>query len=173
MSRNPAGRRPAGRSSARPSRLGAVGSTLALAGAGLAAVVLLYGLAQRNLVPRTEPAREANPAGLVGPVLQIEVRNGAGVEGLAATAARYLRRRGFDVVASGNWTSLDVGESFVADRAGDPAAAGRVAAALGLPPARVRPLPDSGAFVDAAVVLGRDYAALAPFADADPLGFIP
>ncbi len=139
---------------------------LALAGAGLAVLVLLYGLAARTFVPRTSPARET-PMGVAGgDRIQIEVRNGAGVSGLAAAATSYLRARGFDVVSSGNHAPAEA--SYVSDRVGNPDYARRVAAALGLPPAAVRAERDATAFLDATVVLGRDYAALAPFRDIQP-----
>jgi hypothetical protein len=80
---------------------------------------------------------------------------------------RYLRRRGFDVVESGNWSSFDQQETVVLDRAGNPEAAQRVAHALGLPRERVHEEPRDDLFLDASVVIGRDYHALPPFQDVD------
>lgn len=147
---------------------------LALAGAGLAVLALLYGLAARTFVPRADPARDVSgeePGASGGDVIQVEVRNGAGVDGLAATATRYLRHRGFDVVGVGNHEGA--ASSYVADRVGNPAYARRVAAALGLPPTSVRAERDSTAFLDATVVLGRDYAALPPFQETGEAGSSP
>lgn len=138
---------------------------LALAGAGLAVLALLYGLAARTFVPRAAPV-EAGALGMVdGDRIQLEVLNGAGVAGLAASATRFLRGPGleFDVVAQGNAPD-DAPETLVLDRVGDPARAGRVATALGLPDDRVRPDVDPARLVDVSVVLGADYADLRPFA---------
>ena len=149
------------------SRTANVFLNVALFGAGLLVLVLLYGLATRTFTPRTAPVRDENPAALPGDVIQIEVRNGAGESGLAATLTRYLRRRGFDVVASGNWTAFDEPETLVIDRIGNPEAAARVANALGLDADRVRATPDTSLLLDASVVIGRDYHTLPPFQDVD------
>lgn len=140
---------------------------VALFGAGLAVLVLLYGLATRTFTPRTAPARDEHPAVLSGDVIQVEVRNGAGEAGLAATMTRYLRRRGFDVVESGNWTSFDEPETVIIDRVGNPEAAARVANALGLPRERVREERREDLLLDASVVIGRDFHTLPPFQDVD------
>ncbi len=136
---------------------------VALLGAGLAVLVLLFGLAARTFTPRTAPVREENPAQLMGDVIQVEVRNGAGQAGLAGTVTRYLRRRGFDVVESGNYRSFDEPVTFVIDRVGNPEACRRLANALGLPPDRIREDLRPDLFLDASVVIGRDYASLPPF----------
>ncbi|MEL7171163.1 MAG: LytR C-terminal domain-containing protein, partial [Bacteroidota bacterium] len=114
------------------------------------------------LAPRADAVREANPAQLQGDVIQVEVRNGCGDPGLAATATEYLRDQGFDVVASGNVPDFGVATSEVIDRIGDRAAALKVAAALGVPEARVRE-ERRDLYLDASVTLGCDYATLRPF----------
>jgi hypothetical protein len=136
---------------------------VALVAAGLLVLVLLYGLAARTFTSRPDPVPEAAPEALTGDVIQVEVRNGAGTSGLAAVLTRHLRRQGFDVIESGNFSSFDVDSTFVVDRIGDGAAAGRVADAVGVPPARVRVDTAGGRFLDVSIVIGRDYAAFAPF----------
>jgi hypothetical protein len=126
-------------------------------------LVLLYGLGTRFLAPRVDPAREANPASFVGDILQVEVRNGCGVSGVAAVATRYLRRRGFDVVEVGDYTSFEEPISLVIDRVGDPEAARKIAYALGIDPAHIVEDVRLDYFLDATVVLGKDYASLKPF----------
>ncbi|HLT46552.1 MAG TPA: LytR C-terminal domain-containing protein [Rubricoccaceae bacterium] len=144
---------------------------VALFGAGLAVLVLLYGLATRTFTEHTGPAddqaREQARAELGGDRIQVEVRNGAGASGLAAAMTHYLRRQGFDVVASGNWTSFDQQETVVIDRIGNPEAAARVAEALGLPRERVREERREDLLLDASVVIGHDYHTLPPFQDVD------
>ena len=82
--------------------------------------------------PRVDPSREANPTGLVGTILQVEVRNACGADGIAAQTTQYLRRHGFDVVEVGDHTSFSLETSQVIDRVGDLEAAKKVAAALGI-----------------------------------------
>jgi len=125
--------------------------------------VLLYALGVRLLAPRVDPVREANPAHLVGDIIQLEVRNGCGVDGVAARTTRYLRAHGFDVVEVGDYTSFDVPYSMVIDRVGDLEAARKVAAVLGIPEERVRQQIQPDLFLDASVIIGKDYAQLAPF----------
>ena len=126
-------------------------------------LVLLYGLATRTFIPRTDPGREENPAELLGDVIQVEVRNGAGEAGLAGSVIQYLRRRGFDVVESGNYSSFDVDSTFIVDRVGNPDAARRVAAALGVSENKIQEDVQSNAYLDVSVVVGKDFNTLTPF----------
>ncbi|MEM9997288.1 MAG: LytR C-terminal domain-containing protein [Bacteroidota bacterium] len=135
---------------------------LALIVGGIAALMLLYALANRFLAPRADAVRETNPAELYGEIIQVDVRNGCGDAGLAATTTAFLRDRGFDVVESGNVPDFGVERSEVVDRIGDEAAALKVAAALGIPEARVRE-ERRDVYLDASVILGCDYATLRPF----------
>lgn len=132
--------------------------------AGLVLAALLYAFVTGTLLPRTDAEREANPAGLVGDIIQVEVRNGAGVPELAAQTRTFLVRHNFDVVEVRDHTSFDVAHSFVVDRVGDLEAARKVAAILGIPEQRVRQEIRPDYYLDASVILGRDYASLAPFA---------
>lgn len=141
-----------------------------LAVLALVMVVLVYGLATRFFTPRVDPVREANPAQLVGEIIQVEVRNGCGVSGLAAETTRFLRRQGFDVVEVGDYSSFDETHSFVIDRVGDLESAMKVAHALGIPEDRVVQEIRLDYYLDASVVLGRDYENLRPFAGAESAG---
>jgi len=96
-------------------------------------------------------------------IIQVGVRNGCGEPGLAARTRDFLVRAGFDVVEVGNYSSFDVDSSMVIDRAGDLAAARRVARALGIPARRVRQDLQPEYYLDASVVLGEDYSTLTPF----------
>ena len=131
-------------------------------GLGLVVVllaVLAYGFASRSLTPRTTPTRD----GELGRI-QVEVRNGAGVDGLAAEATDYLRRRGFDVVEIGNAPRRDTTAVLV--RSGTALDARHVAQALGLGPDRiVTGGPTSDYALDVTVTVGTDYRALTPFSD--------
>lgn len=136
-----------------------------LAVAGLLVLVLVYGLATRALIPPIQSARTDNPGELLGDIVQVEVRNGCGAPGVAAAATDHLRRRGFDVVASGNWVRFDEPHTRVLDRVGNREAALRVAHVLGLDESRVSEDLDPRFFVDATVIIGLDYDELPPFRD--------
>jgi len=130
---------------------------------GLGVMVLLYGLVTRTLTPSPDPQRSDETTKLVGSIIQVEVRNGAGVDQLAAQTTHYLRERGFDVVDVGNYSSFQQERSVVIDRVGDLEAARTVAEALGLPTDRVRQDIRRQYYLDASVIIGHDYKQLRPF----------
>lgn len=134
-----------------------------LAVVGLSVMVLLYGLVTRTLIPAPDPRRSSDSTDLVGSIIQVEVRNGAGIDHLAAETTHYLRERGFDVVDVGNYASFQQEQSVVIDRVGDLEAARKVAEALGLPADRVRQDIRRQYYLDASVIIGHDYKQLRPF----------
>lgn len=130
---------------------------------GCAVAVLLYALITRSFGVRTDPIRAGDATNLVGPIIQVEVRNGAGVDHLAARTTEFLRQRGFDVVEVGDHTSFDQQQSVVIDRVGDLESAKRVAAALDIPEERVVQDIQRAYYLDASVIIGHDYKTLKPF----------
>ena len=98
-----------------------------------------------------------------GSTLQIDVQNGTGVQGLGNKFMEYLRSNGFDVVEMGNFASSDEKNSFVIDRAGNMRNAKRVAQALGIQEKYVIQQINKNYFLDATVVIGKDYNELNPF----------
>lgn len=141
---------------------------VALAMLGLMCAALVYGLvAQPGRTPPTNPDRAATSGDLVGTVIQVEVRNAAGADGLAATVMSYLRDKGFDVVDVGNHTSFDVEHTQVIDRIGDPESARRVAQALGVDDEHVHQNVNPDLYLDASVLIGHDYDTLPPFQTAE------
>jgi hypothetical protein len=148
--------------------------TAVLVACGLLVAVLLYGFATRTLTPRTTPTRAVTPdttgqaraqaAALAR--ITVEVRNGAGVNGLAARTTALLRRRGFDVLETGTAGPAD--SSTVTVRNGTRADAAHVAGALGLPVRRVVPGgPADENAPTVSVTLGRDYADYVPLRQLD------
>lgn len=132
----------------------------ALVVGGVVVLVLLYGLATRAFTPRTVPDRAAADHSRI----QVEVRNAAGVDGLAAEVTAHLRRRGFDVVDIGNAATRDTTTVLV--RSGTALDARYVAQALGLDADRVvTGGPSTDYSLDVTVYVGADYRALASYAD--------
>ena len=128
----------------------------------LALGVLAYGFATRLLHPPVAAAPPAAPDA-VG-IVQVEVLNGTGVDGLAARTREHLRAAGgFDVLDARNAPGGPVERTRVVDRVGNRAAALRVARALGVGEEAVGSEPRPDLFVDATVVLGKDYRTLTPF----------
>ena len=140
---------------------------LALVVLGLAVIVLLYALVTRQVQPNPAPLREEQPVQPVGDIIQVEVRNGCGVSGVAATTTQHLRRHGFDVVETGDYGSFDQERSLVIDRVGNLGAAKRVAAAMGIPEEQVQQEIRPDYYLDASVIIGKDYASLLPFEEQD------
>ena len=133
-----------------------------------AAAVLLFAFGQRLASPRPDPERLHNPGNLIGDFIQLEVMNGAGVDGLAAEMSDYLRDVGFDVVAVDNYVQSDMARTVVMDRIGNPDAAQQIALALGLEEDRIQQELKPTWFLDASVIIGQDYASLKPFVDRLP-----
>jgi len=106
-----------------------------------------------------------DPVVLEGPrtrAIQLDVRNGTGVPGLAQKVTSYLRSKGFDVVEIGNADSLGLEKTVVLDRAGNTEAARRVASALGLDDSRVLVRIDRTLYLDVSVYLGTDLRSFTP-----------
>lgn len=135
---------------------------------GLSVVLLLYALTARTLFEGPDPERPAaDSSALVGSIIQVEVRNGAGVADLARQTTEYLRDQGFDVVDQGNHSSFDQQKSIVIDRIGNMEAARTVAEALGIPRTRVEQDIRRQYYLDASVIIGHDYKQLRPFRETD------
>jgi hypothetical protein len=87
---------------------------------------------------------------------RVEVLNASGRAGMARAATDHLRGGGFDVVFFGNAPAGFAGDStLVIDRTGDDAVARAVARYLGV--GTVTTVRDTSLFVDATVVIGRDW----------------
>jgi len=94
-------------------------------------------------------------------VIQVSILNGSGKNGLAKKATLFLRRRGYDVVETGNTDSVRY--SAIIDYVGDTVSAMRVARAIGLDKQHIRVEIDSSLFLRCAIVLGKDYSSLKIF----------
>ena len=125
--------------------------------------VMLYALIMRSFTPHIDPVREENPGKLLGDIIQVEVRNGCGISGLAADLTDFLRRQGYDVVEVGDYESFDIEYTIVYDRSGNREAALALARSMGLPEDRVLQELRPEFYLDASVVIGRDYEQFAPF----------
>jgi hypothetical protein len=86
---------------------------------------------------------------------RVEVLNASGRSGLARAATGQLRDGGFDVVFFGNASGHDGDSSIVIDRTGRDAIAWAAARQLSI--ARVRSEPDTALFLDATIIIGRDW----------------
>ena len=130
---------------------------------GALVLILLFALATRSLAPRTDPVREETGGPLLGEIIQVEVLNGVGHSGIAATTTQFLKTKGFDVVGVDDFEHYNLEFSEVVDRIGDNASAIKVANALGIDRDRVREEIREDYRLDASVHLGNDYKKLRPF----------
>jgi hypothetical protein len=90
--------------------------------------------------------------------VRVEVLNASGRAGLARDVMRALRDEGFDVVSIGNAPAgTDPARSRVVDRVGRPERARAVADALSVD--SVLSQPDTTLYLDATVLIGRDWKA--------------
>lgn len=144
-------------------RLGNVGLNVAIFVLGLVMVALVWSLVGGWVVDDSVQVDEARWRGIV----QLDVRNGCGVEGLASAMSAWLTGRGVDVVESGDWSRFDVRETHVIDRIGDARPAESVLQRLGLPRDRLRVDVRPDYYLDATLVIGCDYDSLPPFGATD------
>jgi hypothetical protein len=121
---------------------------------------LTYSLLDRHILqPPVDPGK-----GSVAPgeIIQVDVLNGSGVNGVASTCTSYLRARGFDVVEMRNYKTPDVDESLVIDRVGNMANAEKVAYALGIKKKNIVQQINHDYYVDVSIVIGKDFRSLKP-----------
>jgi hypothetical protein len=120
-------------------------------------VVMLSALVFRLVYPSVNAQRAPSPTHLIGDIIQIQVLNGHGMVGLAATFTDKLRSSGFDVVETGNFETFGIEETLVIDRIGNIDNAKRVARALGVPDKNILREISPGFYLDATVVIGADF----------------
>lgn len=96
-------------------------------------------------------------------IIQVEVLNGSGMEGVADKFTDYLRAKGFDIVKIGNYISNDISESMVIDRIGNMNNAYKVAKTLGIKNENVIQQLNKDYLLDVTIVIGRDYFNLTPY----------
>jgi hypothetical protein len=92
-------------------------------------------------------------------VIQVNVLNACGENGLAAKTEMYLRDVGFDVVEIGNY-DVKLNNSIIIDRVGDKKSAEKVAYALGINEDNIITKIDSTHYLRASVILGNDFSEL-------------
>lgn len=98
--------------------------------------------------------------------IQIDVRNGSGDNGIAIVFMDYLRKKGFDVVDAGNYSSSDINRTLILYRnENKKTAAQKVAQILGANEKYIIPQINSSLYLDVTVVIGRDYSELKPYTD--------
>ena len=120
-------------------------------------VLLLSALVFRLIYPTIQSERDKSPTHLIGDIIQIQVLNGHGASGLAATFTNRLRESGFDVVETGNFETFTVEETYIIDRIGNLDNARRVARALGVSENNILREVSPGYYLDATVVIGADF----------------
>lgn len=94
---------------------------------------------------------------------QIDVQNATNESGIAMKMTEYLRSKGFDVVEMGNNKIKDLENTTIIDRKGDRKAAERLAKTLGIPDKKIIQQINTSLYLDATVVIGKDYKDIKPF----------
>ncbi|MFA5012932.1 MAG: LytR C-terminal domain-containing protein [Ignavibacteria bacterium] len=96
--------------------------------------------------------------------IQINILNATGENRIAARFRDYLKTKGFDIVDMGNYKA-EVEKTMVLDVIGDIRKAKRVADAIGVSQRNVVQQLDKTKYIDATVIIGKDYTELKPFTD--------
>jgi len=147
------------------SKIGNLALIIGIVVFGFVMLVLAFSLFNRVGSPRPDSTRIFNPNELLGDIIQVDVRNGCGVSGLAGRMTDYLRSYGFDVVEHGDHTSFDVQQTMIVDRIGNLDAAKQVALALGLAEDRIIQEVKTDYYLDVSLIIGMDYQSFMPFMD--------
>jgi len=96
--------------------------------------------------------------------IQIDILNATGENRIAAKFRDYLKQKGFDVVDMGNYKS-EQEKTLVVDKCGDIAKSKRIAEALGISQRNIIQQLERSNFIDATILIGKDYNELKPFQD--------
>jgi hypothetical protein len=123
-------------------------------------MLLLISLFTRIVYPRILTERNDKNSGLISQIIQIEVLNGCGVNGVANNFTNILRTNGFDVVDTGNFDNFDVQQSMVISRSGSMEHAYQIARVLGIEDIHVLREESDDYYLDATIVIGADYESL-------------
>jgi hypothetical protein len=131
-----------------------------LLGAGVLLGSFLLEWRGRELgVPTSSPVFEGLPSSISAEALSgrisVEVLNGAGEPGAASQVTEALREAGYDVKTFGNAASFEYESTIVIDRSNRSDRARAVADALGVEEVRSEPQP--ALYLDATIILGRDW----------------
>ncbi|KXK04149.1 MAG: hypothetical protein UZ04_CHB001001187 [Chlorobi bacterium OLB4] len=134
-------------------------------------VYLIYSLFNKS--PEVQPPPEtisqipdSNNQNQSGRKLQIDVRNASGVNGVASKFTDYLRQNGFDVVEIGNFETSDEDVTIILDRKGNnKKTLGKISSALGISEKNIVEEIDKSLYLDATVVIGKDFNELKPFTE--------
>jgi hypothetical protein len=106
--------------------------------------------------------KDKPPQEVASAIIQVEVLNGCGVEGVAAKFTNYLRQNNFDVVQVGNYRSDNIDETMIIDRIGNRANTEKLAEVLGIEKKSILQQLNKDYFLDATLVIGKDYNKLKP-----------
>ena len=127
---------------------------------------MVYRIFSKSKPESTEEITPIEQQETVQEIIRIEVLNGCGVRGVAATFTDYLRTQGFDVVNTDNYRNFDVDSSFVIDRRSMRKVNGiKLAKSLGISMHRVEPVLSEDMAIEATLVLGKDYKFLTGYSE--------
>ena len=97
--------------------------------------------------------------------IQVKIQNGTGENRVGAIFRDYLKKKGYDVVELDNYKSSDVEKTMIIDRNGDTKKAQRIADVLGISGRFISQEIDRNLYIDAAIIIGKDFNELKPFTD--------
>lgn len=123
-------------------------------------ILLVAALFTRLIYPRIANERSELESKLISNIIQIEVLNGCGVQGIANAYTGLLRKNGFDVVETGNFETFNLEETVVISRSGIKDNAHRVANALGVSEDNIIVESSPDYYLDVSVIIGHDFEKL-------------
>jgi hypothetical protein len=134
---------------------------------GIIIIYMLYSIINKSLLKESENEYTVSQKPTAD-IVQMEVLNGCGVDGVAQKFTDYLRKDNFDVVNVSNYflnniIVNDISHTLVIDRLGNKANAIKVAEALGIKKENIIEQINNNYFLDVTLIIGRDFNQLKPF----------
>ncbi len=124
--------------------------------------ILIYSFVNKISQDKKKTELSTN-AGHADSIIQLEVLNGCGKEGIADKVTDYLRKNNFDVVQIGNYRSFDMDKTLIIDRVGKKANALKLAEVLGVDEKYIIQQKNDDYLLDITLVIGKDFNHIKPF----------
>lgn len=119
-------------------------------------IFLLVNILNKTGILSSDSEEDLKPKN-VQQLIQVEVLNGCGVAGAGDVLTDLLRKKGIDVVKTGNYRSFNIDNTFIVDRMNNLETAYKVADSLNINKKFVITEINKALFIDLTIVIGKDY----------------
>jgi len=122
----------------------------------LITLFLLINIFNKTGIFNSDSKQDSKPQN-VQQMIQVEILNGCGIAGAGNALTDLLRKKGIDVVKTGNYRSFNVDNTFIIDRMNNIETAFKVADSLNLNKRFIITEINKSLFIDLTIVIGKDF----------------